>query len=176
MTVQRDFLDGGMKSPQDTDPWATPSSLAILLAQHSNYLADIAMYLRKQNADVLCSAVVRGTSQLTNAITDNNDHEVMFEVGGKPVTIYSLLMFSTYKNDVVFSPLSMASGTDGLVIAASAVPVIIKIPLGSIHLLVPTLANNQCIVNGPADSDNGGFYAYGFTIPDYDRIRGSISS
>src|ERR1035437_1492549 len=151
----------------------------VLLAEQSDWLQDIALSLRKQNPDVLCSAVVHGTSQLRNAISDTNDHEVSFEVGGKPSMIYSLMAFSTYTQTVTLSILSTANALDGIPMVAGDT-VILPLNISSVYLRVNTLAGGvspvPCPINGPADATQGGFFIYGSTIPDYDRIRGGRHS
>jgi hypothetical protein len=181
MTMQRDLLTANPAVAEGS----TNAIQNSLLIEQSDYLQQIALELRKLNADVLCSAVVLGTSQLSNAITDTNVHEVSFEVGGKPVSIYKLLAFSTYKSDaaalpIILSVLSLASGgLDGFYVPAvsgTVQPLQMPISVRSVWVQIPTLsAANTCAVNGPADSTHGGLYLYGFTIPDYDRIRGSRS-
>ena len=150
--------------------------------EQTNYLREITLELRKSpNADVLCSAVVHGTSQLSNAISDINSHEVSFEVGGKPVSIYKLLAFSTYKAadaglPITLSILSLANSMDGFIVpavSATVAPLFMAITVRSVWVQIPTLASSGvCAVNGPADATNGGLFLYGFTIPDYDRFRG----
>jgi hypothetical protein len=156
-----------------------------LLQEQTDWLREIAFELRKSpNADVLCSTVVHGTSQLSNAISDTNVHEVSFEVGGKPVSIYKLLAFSTYKAvdaglPITLSILSLANSMDGFVVpavSATVAPLFMAITIRSVWVKIPTLASTgTCAVNGPADATYGGLFLYGFTIPDYDRFRGSRS-
>ncbi len=158
---------------------AEGSSVALsntLLLEQSNYLAEIAMYLRRQNADVLATAVVRGASQLTNAITDAESHQVHFEVGGKPVEIFNLLAYSTWTGTVAMSVLSLSKVNDGIPFAAGNV-YNFKIPTYSVFVKSDTASlATPLFINGPSSATLGGFFLYGFTIPDWDRIRGSIRS
>jgi len=166
---QRDFLNAGPATPAGS----SNETLLRLMAEQNNYMAEIAMFLRRQNADVLASAVVKGTSQLTNAITDNNSHEVVFEVGGKPVEIYNLLAFSTWDGTVAMSVHSLSKIFDGIPFAAGDV-YNFAIPTHSVHIMVlDSVAVNPLIVNGPS-GPAGGFFLYGYTIPDWDRLRGTI--
>ena len=172
MTMRRDLL---VAEPAVAENSSSALSNA-LLSEHSDYLQEIAMYLRRQNADVLASAVVKSTSQLTNAITDTNSHEVVFEVGGKPVEIFNLLVFSTWTGTVAMSVQGLSKVNDGIPFAAGDV-YNFNIPIHSVFVMSATAAiATPLIVNGPSDTDLGGFFLYGFTIPDWDRIRGSLRS
>lgn len=151
-----------------------------LLGLQNNYLEEIALYLRRQNADVLCSAVVKGTAQqgaTQNNINDNNPHEVVFEVGGKPVEIYDLLAYSTFTTGTVgLSVLSMSKVTDGIPFVAGTT-FQFSVPVTSLWIQTAAVVSvNPLVVNGPANAVVGGFFLYGFTIPDWDRIRNSIRS
>lgn len=171
MTVQRDFLD---KAPAVVG--SSNEELLRLMAEQNDYLQNIALYLRRQNADVLTSAVVKNTNQFTNGISDNNCHEVVFQVGGKPVEIYHLIAFSTWENTVALSVLSMSKIQDGIPFASGDV-YDLSIPTHSVYIMTAAdVSTNNLIVNGPAPSAIGGFYLYGYTIPDWDRIRGAIRS
>jgi len=170
----RDFLDPIVPGPSD------PTTLIQLMAQQNDFLQDIAQYLRRQNADVLCAASVRGGSQTVNPnqIVDTAGHRIVFEVGNKPVTIYNLLAFSTWDGEVDMSILSMAGSgyKDGIPFAAGDV-YNFNIPIGELWIKSATASVAQPLqVNGPADATHGGFFLYGFTTPDWDRIRGSIRS
>lgn len=172
MVMQRDLLNASPATPVA----GSNAELASLLAEQANYMAEIAMYLRRQNADVLASAVVLGTSQKTNGITDANSHEVVFEVGGKPVEIFNLLAFSTWTGTVAMSVQGLSKVNDGIPFAAGDV-YNFNIPTHSVFVMSATAAiATPLIVNGPSASDIGGFFLYGYTIPDWDRIRGSIRS
>jgi hypothetical protein len=172
MTVQRDFLE---RAPGVVG--STSDELLRLMAEQNDYLQDIALYLRRQNADVLCSAVVKSTSQLDNSIRDANSHEVVFEVGGKPVEIFHLLAFSTWGHTVGLSVLSLAAVTDGIPLASGDV-YDLSVPTYSVFVMAPNAAlNAPLIVNGPSpNADTGGLFLYGYTVPDWDRIRNAIRS
>ena len=143
-----------------------------LLVEQNDYLQDIALGIRKQTADVLCTTIVKGTSQLSNAITDLNCHEVVFEIGGKPVEVYKILIYNTYSQIMYFSVLSMSKINDGIPVIAG-ISMEFTVPVNSLYLMLSTLSGTSCPVNGPTATNVGGIFVYGFTIPDYDRIRGS---
>lgn len=170
--MQRDFLTA---SPAAVG--SDPAYLRQLMAEQRDFLSDIAMYLRRQDASVLCSAVVKHTSQLSNSITDLNCHEVTFQVGGKPVSIYKLLAFSTYNTGAVaieahLSILSMANVLDGITLTAARDPIILPITLNSVYVQLSALADsNACPINGPASVTYGGLFLYGFTTSDYDYAK-----
>ena len=170
MTMQRrDLL---VAEPAVAEGSSVALSNALLLEQ-SNYLAEIAMYLRRQNADVLASAVVKSTSQLTNGITDAFSHEVVFEVGGKPVEIFNLLVFSTWTGVVAMSVQDLSKVNDGIPFAAGDV-YNFNIPTHSVFVMSATAAiATPLLINGPSNADLGGFFLYGYTIPDWDRVRGA---
>lgn len=147
-----------------------------LLIEQADYLQEIAMYLRRQNADVLASADVNGTSALANAITDPYSHEVVFTVGGKPVDIYSLLVFSTWTGIVSMSVQGLSKPNDGIQFVAGDV-YNFNIPTHSVFVMSATAAiATPLIINGPSDATIGGFFLYGYTIPDWDRLRGGYKS
>ena len=171
MTMQRDLLTA---NPAVAEGSTTAMQNSLLMEQ-SDYLADIALAMRKQTPDVLCSTVVKNTSQVTNAITDLNCHEVLFEVGGKPVEVYKILIYNTYANPMYWSIVSMSKIDDGIPVT-SGTSMEYGIPTHSIYIMIKTLSGTSCPVNGPTATDVGGIFVYGFTIPDYDRIRGSRNS
>jgi hypothetical protein len=164
MTYPRDFLVA--QPPQAVG--SSQDELTRLLAQQNDVLRDILWNLQRQNADVLAYGVVKGTSQLDNTIKDLNSHEVTFQVGGKPVEIFSLFVFSSYDQTVTMSPLSLANALDGIPFVAGDTAVL-PINVWSIYLRVATLSASQLVINGPADSTHGGFFVYGFTTPDFLR-------
>lgn len=171
---KRDFLTPNTPPAVDS----SQSELVALLAQQNDYLQDIANYLRKQMADVLCTAVVHGASQIgPQKITDANTHQVRFEVGGKPVPIYSLLVYSSWTGQVNLAPLSLGNPNDGIPFAAGDT-LQLNIPIdGGVYISSATASiATPLIINGPADPTNGGFFLYGFTIPDWDDIRNAVRS
>ncbi len=127
-------------------------------------LADIRRELLKQNPDVLAITKVQGS----NVIDDTNDHRVYFEVGGKPVTAYSILIYSTFTGTVALSPNSMSKQNDGILLAQGDVTVL-PIAVDSLHIM--TDGSNPCSVNDSSDASEGGFFIYAFTIADYERNR-----
>ena len=169
--MRRDLLTADPAVPEG----GTLSQSNSLLVEQAEYLAEIAMYLRRQNADVLATAVVKSTSQLSNAIYDNYCHEVVFEVGGKPVEIFNLLAYSTVDGAISMSVLSMSKYTDGIPFGLGDV-YNFDIPTNSVYIMTTIdVSTTPLIVNGPANSI-GGFYLYGYTTPDWDRLRGSLRS
>jgi hypothetical protein len=160
MVLARDFLNA--------DPTPGPSPKFDTLRMEAS-LDQIAAYLRRMNPDVLATAIVKGTSQVTNAITDLYSHEVVFQVGGKPVPIYQLLAFSTYTSQVNLSLLSLANAKDGVPVTTT--PLLWNVATGSVHVRLSAITGSDCVVNGPAHATNGGLFLYGMTISDYDRTR-----
>ena len=167
MTIaNRDFLEATPASP---GPLTTPEMLALTQRQ-TDYLAQISSYLQRQSPDILCIPRVKNTNR-DNQIADVNSHEVFFEVGGKPVTIYALLAWSTWTNNVGLSVVSMSKITDGMVMAANDV-LNLQIAVSSMYVMAPdATAAAPMGVNSPSDAANGGFFLYGFTIPEWDKLR-----
>lgn len=172
MTLQeRDFL---VAAP--TAEGSNSSELVRLLAEQTDYLADIAIAMRKDTADILTTAVVTRTSQLNNQITDLISHEVRFELAGKPVPIYRLLAFSSYTTGVVLSLGNLSGPKDGIIFAATTPPLFIPLATESLYIQAVALTGGILPVNGPTNLTDGGFFLYGFTIPDYYRIRNASRS
>jgi hypothetical protein len=170
--MTRDLLEAAPVSPST----GSQSELMELMAQQNDLLANIAMYLRQQNPDILTSTIVHGTSQGYNNIIDLAPHMVHFEVGGKPVQVYQIFAFSSYSEVVTLSIQNMGSAMDGLRFSAGDM-MVFPISIENVYIQAEALAaSNSLIVNGPADATEGGFFCFGFTIPDYDRIRGSRRS
>lgn len=161
-----DFLNSPNAKPSGT----SVLELAALMAEQNNLLADIAMSLLKQNPSVLTVANVQGTSP-ANDIIDTKPHMVRFEVGGKSVPVYSIFAFSTYDKTVTFSVGNMGNPLDGLPFVAGDM-MEFHLTVDNIYVQATALSGGSLIINGPADSTHGGFFVYGFTIPDFDRIRG----
>lgn len=162
----RDFLKA---DPTNPGSLSDSEKAALANMQQTNYLADIAKYLHRQNPDVLATAVVKGASQVSNGIQDSNSHEVVFEVGGKPVPIYSLLIYSTWTGTLSVSVLSLSKLNDGIpFIAGDAFT--LQVPTNSIFVIAPTATiAAPLIVNGPASPTLGGLFLYGYTISDFDN-------
>jgi hypothetical protein len=169
----------GTKDFLEASPNAVGSNqdeLARLMAEQVDYLADIALAMKRLTADVLTFAVVKGTSQLNNAIVDTGSHQVRFELAGKPVSIYKLLVFSTYDQTITLSFENQPSPKDGMVFTASTPPLYLPLTLETLYIQATALSASLLPINGPVDLTHGGFYIYGFTIPDYYRVRGAIRS
>lgn len=129
-----------------------------------SYLRDIAQYLRELNADILTTTVVSGASQISNAITDGNVHRVEFQIGGHPVKISSLLVYSTWTNQVAISPVPMSKYNDGIPFNVGNVFNFAAMPTHYIYLVAPTATvANPLYLNGPADATLGGFFLYGYS-------------
>lgn len=135
----------------------TASMLAIL--------RDIRRELIKQNPDVLASVVVQNAA--ANVIGDTNNHRVYFQVSGKPVRIYKLVMFSSFDANVIVSVQPTANALDGIVLTNKNAVFELTVPLDDVNVRLASASNN-CPVNGPADSAHGGLFIWGFTIADYD--------
>jgi hypothetical protein len=161
VTATRDFLEGNISADQNL---VDPADLLEI----ARLLKDIRRELYKQNPDVLATVEVQNAYQ--NQIADTNDHEVRFEVGGKPVPIYGLMAYSTYDVNVFVSIQKMSSTLDGIQLAANNVLVLGNM-IDTMHVMLASKSGNGCYVNGPADATHGGVFLYGFTIPDYDRDR-----
>ena len=168
-TAERDFLEDA-----PTASGSSRATLMQLMALQNDYLQDIAQSLRIQNSNVLATAVVKGTSQLTNAITDLNSHEVTFQISGKPIQIHKVLLFSTYTPKVTVNIVSPSGVNDGIAFSAGTV-LFLPISFNSLWVQAASLTGGNLPINGPSGA-NGGFYLFGWTIPDYSRIRGAIRS
>lgn len=174
MVMQRDFLDAGTVKASGS----TNDLLNQLLAEQSDYLALIAQHMRESQADVLTQVVVERTSQIglgtvtPNTIVDLFPHEVRFQLAGKPVLVYKTLIWSTYTKTIGVSVVRTSSSLDGMQFTSTTPPLILDIPVNElyVHAAALTVANTLSVNGGSAD---GGLYIYGFTIPDYDQIRGS---
>ena len=159
MTMTRDILAGDIPAQS-----VHPADLSEL----SHLLRDIRRELYKQNPDVLASVEVQNA--YLNQIIDVGDHEVRFEVGGKPVPIYSLLAYSTHDVSVFISIKQMSSTADGILLTSGNV-LVLPTMIDVIHVRLASISGTGCYVNGPADSTHGGLFLHGYTIPDYDRDR-----
>lgn len=171
----RDFLNGRpVAEPVTGALGSSPSELAILMAQQTDVMADIRRELMKQNPEVLTTTVVEGGGN--NAIQlANKSYKVWFTVGGKPVPIYALLAYSTIadSNSVAQACISVASMSkfaDGLPFHFEDV-LYQSLAVENMYVMVQSAG---ALVNGPAGSDAGSLYLYGFTIPDYDRNKGNL--
>ena len=147
-------------------PMADLTQVATALETHSSILEDIRRELMKQNPDVLALSKIQGSD--TIAASDTHDYRVFFEVGGKPVTAYRLLVFSTFSGTIAFSINSMSKINDGIPLGAGDM-LSLDIAVDSIHLLSDGSA--ACPFNGNSDASDGGIFVYGFTIPDFERRR-----
>lgn len=167
----RDFLE----TPSIVAP-GNPALMLDLLSRQTNYLESIVYQLRKQNPSVLTQIAVEGTSPtpqgttLANTIIDTRPHRVYFLLGGKPVTVHSLLIYSTYNQNVSFSVVKHAVDNDGIPFLAGNT-LILPISVSEVYIKAAALSNGQLIINGGASSTDGGFFIYGFTVPDFDSMR-----
>jgi hypothetical protein len=157
---------------QDPSAAGTLSQVEVagLISNQTDVLADIRRELMKQNPEVLCTTVVQGGNVIQEA---NRNYKVFFEVGGKQVPIYALLAYSTLAGataQVALSVNSMSVFEDGIPFVAGDV-LYQSLTVDSMYIM---LAGTGTIVNGPATTDEGAFYLYGWTIPDYDRNKGNL--
>ena len=159
---RNDFLDQpqAVEAPRNAD--ATTQAISAM----GLVLADIRRELMKQNPEVLATTRVQGNNKIATSDTDN--HKVYFEVGGKTITAYLLLIYSTFSGNVAVSVNGMANQNDGIVFAAGD---LIVLPISVDSVYVMTDGSADCPINGPADKVDGGLTINAFTIPDYDRQR-----
>lgn len=172
MVLSRDFLDGDVQSGQGTAIGSTPAGLVLLLAEQNDMIHDIRNFLYQQNPDVVCQTVIQNAAQDNVTITDTVQHEVYFQVGGKPVTAYNILLTSTYTQTVYIRTKSFGSSAlDGIPFVAGDV-LILAMPIENLYIWVPTLAaSNALHVNGNAHADYGGFTIEARTISNYKPNR-----
>lgn len=153
-----DFLE--YRSPrQASQDNARDLSLLEQDARNVRALEEIRLELLKVNPDVLATVVVSGTNPIPLADTDFR--RVRFEVGGKPVTIYRLVAYSTFSGVAALSVTSMANINDGMVLGTG--PITLAMPLSEVY--VSTDGTAACPVNLPADLTNGAIVLLPFTIP-----------
>ncbi len=172
MVLSRDFLDGDVQSGAGVPLGSNPASLAILLAQQNDMMHDIRNFLYQLNPDVVCQTVIQNAAQDRVTITDTIQHEVYFELGGKPVTVYNILLHSTYSQTVYIRTKAFGSSAlDGIPFVAGNV-LILGMPIQNLYIWAPTLAaSNTLNVNGNAHADYGGFTIEARTISDYKPNR-----
>jgi hypothetical protein len=156
-----DFLGG---------PTPSPAALARdevgfqQLEQSVRILTDIRRELLKLNPTVWAELEASGSRIIPAG--DTSSKKLTFQLGGKPVTIYRLLCYSTFSGDVAISPASLSSIMDGF--SVTAAPAVLSVALHEIHVLSDGSADLP--LNGPAGATDGGLYLYGFTIPIFDAF------
>jgi hypothetical protein len=127
---------------------------------------DIRRELMKQNADVLAFTRIDGSSPIASG--DTAQHRVFFEIGGKTIVVYHILIYSTYTGSVYLSVNGLSNPLDGIPFASGDV-LELDSPVESVYIM--TDGSADCAINGPSDITNGGFFIYGFGISDFDRQR-----
>jgi hypothetical protein len=157
------FLDAPPEAEPMTDPMSGVSSA---LGEQSSIMADIRRELLKLNPDVLTETKVVGG----NIIDTLAPRRVFFEIGGKPVTVYKVIAWTTQNGtSIALSVGPMANVNDGFILTSS--PTVLELPLDNLYLAYST-QGAEIIVNGPSNiATTGGVFIYGFTISDYDRER-----
>lgn len=161
----RDFL---APAPTAEHPYGSSDDPLNAISGLQAVLIDIRRELMKQNPEVLTTTRVQGSNAIPSG--DTASKRVFFEVGGKPVTVYAIWAFSSFTGNVYLSINSMATGNDGLVFAAGD-QVYLPLAVDSIDILGD--GSNILQIN-TSDATNGGFFIYGWTIPDYDRNRSGL--
>ena len=161
----RDFLAPSPPTPE-ASPYGQGLDVANAMTQLAMIMSDIRREQMKNHPEVLATTVVQGIN--TIPASDTNSKRVRFEVGGKPVTIYSLWAYSSFTGKVSISVNSMANINDGHILVAGDQ---ITLTLAVDSISVVSDGSHALAINGPSDPTNGGLFLYGFTIPDYDRNR-----
>ncbi len=161
-TGYRDFLDEANPIPASVEGSGMGVPLIDYNSKVLKLLTDIRLEMVKQSPSVLAFTRVQGDNTIKTG--DISTHRVFFEVGGKPVTIYQLLAYSTFKHQVAISVEGMNSVQDGIIFGSGDV---IVLPVAADGLYVVTDGIADCPINQPSIA-TGGFFMYGFTIPDYE--------
>jgi hypothetical protein len=164
MVMERDFLNPA--PPAGVEGAGMGQEIVDALTKQAIIFEDIRRELMKLNPEVLAVTKVQGSN--TIAANDSGDKRVYFEVGGKAVTVYRILIHSTYTSTIGISVNSMSKRQDGMSIAANAI-VQLDIAVDSLH--VSRVAATALSINDPSDGTNGGLFIYGWTIPDFERNR-----
>lgn len=131
-------------------------------------LKSIRKELVKQNPSVLAYPVVQGTTQqgqggTNNRVADQRSHEVFFQVGGKPVSIYKLFVVSSNGNQVINLSNPPSANTDGIRPAANT---LLYFPVEMREIYIIATNATPFTVNGPLTPAEGILYLWGFTVPD----------
>lgn len=140
--------------------------LAEGIAAQAEILSSIHRELLKQNPNVLAVTRVQGSSPIL--APDVNDHRVFFEVGGKAVEVYSLVIYSTFSGSLAVSPNSMSKLNDGMILSAGDV-LVLPITVDSMHVLTDGTAD--CPINNPSDDTDGALFIYGWTISEFENRK-----
>ena len=136
------------------------------MQDQNTILIDIRNQLLKLNPPVLTKTIVQNAGAQQTLITDTDQHEVFFEIGGKSVTVCKLKIWSTYTTTVYYSFQRMSSPLDGIPFVAGNV-LNDDIEAKSVYIWCPELAaSNELPVNGNATTSYGAFSLYGWTTPD----------
>jgi hypothetical protein len=115
-----------------------------------------------QNPRVLCETNVQGG----NTISDLASHTVKFLAGGKPVTVYKVLLWTQSSVAVSASITGMANSDDGFIIPTTLTE--LHIPISEMYIALN--AAGTVGVNIPANiNSDDSVFIYGFTTPDYGK-------
>lgn len=163
MTFQRDFLG----TPPAEALGSSPAELALLLREQTDVLHDIRLALLRQNPDVLCQTFVQNAGPSDLVISNTEQHKVWFMSGGKPRKVYQLTAWSTYTQTIYLAFNSMGNAKDGIPIA-SGNTLVLPCNVDAVWIWVPTLPG-PLMINGNADSTNGGFTLLGWTVPEHEE-------
>lgn len=164
MVVARDFLNEAPHVNVDYDPLRDVNKT---LVSQGSLLTSILNELRKDHPEVLAYA----QSQFNNQILagDTGDKRVFFEIGGKPVTIHKLMVFSTYDGDCYFSVQDMGGNAKNGIHITAGFNQVFLIDVDSVHIKSD---GAQALYINQSNSTHGGLFLYGFTIPDFDLVKG----
>lgn len=154
----QDFLNAGK-----VFPGVDESASQFDLRRQTDLLRRILVELKKTNPEVLTSVVVQNTS--ANVIADQQAHQVFFQVGGKNVTIYKLIVIaSTFNGWILNLDNPPANNFDGLILGVNSVTQF-NVPIDNLYVKANAAPPSGAVVGGPAVTA-GGLYLLGFTVPD----------
>jgi len=152
------FGDTTPNTNQDTDYPVEPTK------DLTNVLERIARFLDKNNPAVLATAMPEG-----GVLSGGISNRVHFEIDGKPVPIYSLLIFtSTTAGITINFSGRVANAKDGFAMTAASIPLVLSdFQMENVTVLWGGTAGTTTTVNGPSDSTAGGVFIYGWTTQEY---------
>lgn len=112
------------------------------------------------NPSVLCESRVEGG----NVITDTEPHLVRFIAGGKPVTVYKVILWTQSGKEVNATFAGMAGANDGFTVPATMQE--LHIPISEMSIALSSAGTLG--VNIPSNlSADYSVFIYGFTTPQY---------
>lgn len=170
--AQKDFLEGDLNTPITPAIGSSPSELAALYTEQLDVMRDIRTFLYQSAPDVLTQLVIQNAGFSDLVINDTLKHQAYFQVSGKPVPVYALLVWSTYDKTIAFSPHDMGAPLDGMQLTATTpnYPIFIPLTTQNVWIWCPTLAT-PLNVNGNADATHGGLFIQAYTTSDYQPNR-----